>query len=191
MKSQIIRTQYTQKVTELLNQGYTIFPDTMAGSQGEIAHIDLAKGSEIIRVLLTKDCSWRDDFYGDVITLTVGRAAPETRVRLWDGTVWNNRLETLFEIKWAEISRRDDWYTDMEEGKRIEALRYTRRRAREIRIREDLGDAYKSVALRWLRNQPRMKSCKLADIEKMVRVIDDKGTRRFEITARGNRYTMG
>jgi hypothetical protein len=48
MKKQDIRNAYTQKVTELLNQGYTIFPDTMNGSQGEIAHIDLTNGSEII-----------------------------------------------------------------------------------------------------------------------------------------------
>ena len=45
MKKQDIRNIYTQKVTELLNQGYTIFPDTMNGSQGEIAHIDLTNGS--------------------------------------------------------------------------------------------------------------------------------------------------
>ena len=31
MKKQDIRNAYTQKVTELLNQGYTIFPDTMNG----------------------------------------------------------------------------------------------------------------------------------------------------------------
>lgn len=35
MKKQDIRNIFTQKVTELLNQGYTIFPDTMGGSQGK------------------------------------------------------------------------------------------------------------------------------------------------------------
>ena len=58
MKKQDIRNAYTQKVTELLNQGYTIFPDTMNGSQGEIAHIDLTNGSEIIRVLLERGLCW-------------------------------------------------------------------------------------------------------------------------------------
>ena len=73
MKKQDIRNAYTQKVTELLNQGYTIFPDTMNGSQGEIAHIDLTNGSEIIRVLLERGLCWShisDGFHGDVITLT-------------------------------------------------------------------------------------------------------------------------
>ncbi len=59
MKKQDIRNAYTQKVTELLNQGYTIFPDTMNGSQGEIAHIDLTNGSEIIRVLLCRGHHWK------------------------------------------------------------------------------------------------------------------------------------
>ena len=45
MKKQDIRRIYTQKVTELLTQGYTIYPDTMNGSQGEIAHIDLTDGN--------------------------------------------------------------------------------------------------------------------------------------------------
>ena len=61
MKKQDIRNIYTQKVTELLNQGYTIFPDTMNGSQGEIAHIDLTNGSEILRVLLTREHRWARD----------------------------------------------------------------------------------------------------------------------------------
>ena len=114
MKKQDIRNAYTQKVTELLNQGYTIFPDTMNGSQGEIAHIDLTNGSEILRVLLYRDHSWErgeDGYIGDTVCLTVGKAAPDTRVfDNWDGTIWNNRLEPRFEIKWAWLgaNRRND-----------------------------------------------------------------------------------
>ena len=108
MKKQDIRNAYTQKVTELLNQGYTIFPDTMNGSQGEIAHIDLTNGSEIIRVLLERGLCWShisDGFHGDVVTLTVGRAAADTWVGdRWDGTIWNSRLEPSFQIKWAEVN---------------------------------------------------------------------------------------
>ena len=103
MKKQDIRNAYTQKVTELLNQGYTLFPDTMGGSQGEIAHIDLTNGSEIIRVLLERGLCWShisDGFHGDVVTLTVGRAAADTWVGdRWDGTIWNSRLEPSFQIK--------------------------------------------------------------------------------------------
>ena len=162
MKKQDIRNAYTQKVTELLNQGYTIFPDTMNGSQGEIAHIDLTNGSEIIRVLLERGLCWShisDGFHGDVVTLTVGRAAADTWVGdRWDGTIWNSRLEPSFQIKWAEVNGR--------------------------------GEGWYSTALRWLRKQPKMKTCKLEDIEKMERVWNEDGKRRFEITAKGKRYTI-
>ena len=195
MKKQDIRNIYTQKVTELLNQGYTIFPDTMGGSQGEIAHIDLTNGSEILRVLLARGHSWEqeDGYTGDTICLTVGRAAPDTRVYdNWDGTVWNNRLEPLCQIEWAWIgsNRLHDWYTDMEEGKRISRLQWKRYRAQQNERRETLRDTFKSAALKWLRKQPKMKTCRLEDIEKMERVWNGEGKRSFEITAKGKRYTI-
>ena len=81
MKKQDIRNAYTKAVTDLLAAGYTIFPDTMGGSQGEIAHIDLTDGSEILRVLLARDRRWdhaENGYCGDTIVLTVGKAAPDT-----------------------------------------------------------------------------------------------------------------
>ncbi len=196
MKKQDIRNIYTQKVTELLNQGYTIFPDTMNGSQGEIAHIDLSNGSEILRVLLYRDHHWareEDGYTGDTVCLTVGKAGPDTRhFGNWDDTIWNNRLEPRFQIEWARIGacRDHDWYTDMEEGGRISRLQLERYRAQHIGRTETLGDAFKPAALKWLRKQPRMKSCRLEDIEQIQRVWDDHGKRRFEISARGKRYTL-
>ena len=177
MKKQDIRNAYTEKVTELLNQGWTIFPDTMNGSQGEIAHIDLTNGSEIRRVLLERDTHWdREEggYWGDIIRLTVGRAAADTWVgSAWDGTIWNNRLEIIFQIEWADITRgrRSDWYTDLEEGRRIQKLQMERYRNRDDHPSyTDLGEAYKSAALRWVQKQPRMKTCKLSDIEGVRKV---------------------
>ena len=99
MKKQDIRNAYTQKVTELLNQGYTIFPDTMNGSQGEVAHIDLTNGSETIRVLLERGLCWShisDGFHGDVITLTIGRAAtPEERSRQQEAAAQRRERQEL------------------------------------------------------------------------------------------------
>ena len=153
MKKQDIRNAYTQKVTELLNQGYTIFPDTMNGSQGEIAHIDLTNGSEIIRVLLERGLCWShisDGFHGDVITLTIGRAAADTWVGdRWDGTIWNNRLEPSFQIKWAEVNgNREGWYTSLDEAACIGHIQRERYLRKNTVRREELGTAFKSTALR-------------------------------------------
>ncbi len=190
-----IRRIYTEKVTELLNQGYTIFPDTMGGSQGEIAHIDLTDGSQIVRVLLERGLCWShidDGFHGEVVTLTIGRASADTWFgEHWDGTIWNNRLEKIFEIRWAEISGRGEgWYTELDDAARIGHIRMERYRARAAGTREELGDAYKSAALKWLRKQPRMKTCRLSDIERIERVTHEDGTRRFEIRAKGQRFTL-
>ena len=40
-----IRRMYTQKVSELLAKGYQIHFETMSGSQGELAHIDVTDGN--------------------------------------------------------------------------------------------------------------------------------------------------
>jgi len=78
----------------------------------------------------------------------------------------------------------------MDEGRRISAIQWKRYRAQQADRVEELGDAFKSTALRWLRKQPKMKTCRLEDIEKMERVWNEDGKRRFEITAKGKRYTI-
>ena len=193
MKKQEIRNIYTQKAAELLAAGYTIFPDTMRGHQGEIAHIDFTNGSEIVRVLLERSYSSHHaegGFWGNTVRLTIGRAAPDTWVgSTWDGTIWNNRLEILSQIEWAEIGRDGSWYTDMEEAARIQRLQTERYRNREDRTSyTDLPDSFKSPALRWLRKQPRMKSAKLSDIEKIRKVRTPDGRTHYEIKARGRSF---
>ena len=200
MKKQAIREAFTQKVAELLAQGYTLFPDTMSGHQGEIAKVDLSNGSEILRVLLTRDRRYdRDEngYWGDTVVLMVGKAGDDTRILPgWgDSTIWNNRLEVRSQMEWADIGegwrRGSEWFTTLEEGKRIMKVRYARYKAQDRPIREELGGAYRSAALRWLRKQPRMKSCRLEDIEKLERVWLSDGSRRFEIRAKGRTFTLG
>lgn len=195
MKKQDIRRIYTEKVTELLNQGWTIFPDTMNGSQGEIAHIDLTDGNEIRRVLLERDTHWEREeggYWGDVIRLTVGRAGKDTWVgQTWDGTVWNNRLEPIFQIEWAWLGSRrcSDWYVSLEEGRAAHQKQLERYRNREDRTNyTDLPDACKSAALRWVWKQPRMKTCRLEEIEKVRKVRTPDGKAHYEITARGRTF---
>ena len=57
-------------------------------------------------------------------------------------------------------------------------------------MREEASDALKSAALKWIQKQPRMKTCRLEDIETMIRIWNDEGKRRYEIVAKGKRYTI-
>ena len=158
----------------------------MSGSQGEMAHVDLTNGFEILRVLIETSLSF--DGYGDILTIRVGRCMDEIRGS-WH-TIWNNRLETLSEIKLAKIS--DNFYTTPEEGMRMAEVRLSRYdwRVHNRDQRTELGDAYKLVALRWLRRQPRMKTCRLEDIDRMVKLTRKDKLVCYEITAKGKEYRL-
>ena len=63
MNQNDINRAFTEKVAELLSRGYQIHPGTMGGSQGEIAHVDLYKDDEIIRVLLDRSAGNDDNLH--------------------------------------------------------------------------------------------------------------------------------
>ena len=64
------------------------------------------------------------------------------------------------------------------------------RRNRPGLLRKDLGVAYKSAALTWLRKQPRMKSCRPEDIEWMTRSTLENGRVCYEIRAKSKSYLL-
>ena len=129
MNQNDINRAFTEKVTELLSRGYQIHPGTMGGSQGEIAHVDLYKGDEIIRVLLDHSAGHGEK--PDGIRLIVGRNTDRIRMNCFDklgNTIWNNHLEILSEIEFCQIG--ENYYTDAESGRAIQEKRDARRRAR-------------------------------------------------------------
>ena len=78
-----INRAFTEKVAELLSRGYQIHPGTMGGSQGEIAHVDLYKDDEIIRVLLDRTIGRGEK--PDGVRLIVGRNTDRIRMNCFDG----------------------------------------------------------------------------------------------------------
>ena len=195
MNQNDINRAFTEKVTELLSRGYQIHPGTMGGSQGEIAHVDLYKGDEIIRVLLDHSAGHGEK--PDGIRLIVGRNTDRIRMNCFDklgNTIWNNHLEILSEIEFCQIG--ENYYTDAESGRAIQEKRDARRRARRETIRRDLPDAFKCAALTYVQRQPRMKSCKLSDITRVTRVNRISWGKvtpaldGYEIEARGKSFCL-
>ena len=195
MNQNDINRAFTEKVTELLSRGYQIHPGTMGGSQGEIAHVDLYKGDEIIRVLLDHSAGHGEK--PDGIRLIVGRNTDRIRMNCFDklgNTIWNNHLEILSEIEFCQIG--ENYYTDAESGRYIQEKRDARRRARRETIRRDLPDAFKCAALKYVQRQPRMKSCKLSDITRVTRVNRISWGKvtpaldGYEIEARGKSFCL-
>ena len=197
MKKTTVERMYTAKVAELLNQGWHIHTSTMPGHQGEIAHVDLTDGSEIRRALLYREMVWGDrhtDFYGHRVIIQVGKNTDRIWPG-WDSTLWNNHMEVCSQIELAEIQEPDrycpeGWYTDMATAQEIQALRNQRRRARRIPSEKEVGTAYKSIALRWVRKQPRMKTTKLEDITKMTRYTTSDMRVGFKIEAKGKTFYL-
>ncbi len=197
MKKTTVERMYTAKVAELLNQGWHIHTSTMPGHQGEIAHVDLTDGSEIRRALLCREMTWGRsgaDFYGHKLIITVGKNTDRIWPG-WDSTLWNNHVEVCSQIELAEIQVPDryhpeGWYTDMATAQDIQRIRNERREARRIPTEKVLGTAFKSIALRWVRKQPRMKTTKLEDITKVARYTSRDGGTGYKIEAKGKTFTL-
>ena len=195
MNQNDISRAFTEKVTELLSRGYQIYPGTMGGSQGEIAHVDLYRGDEIIRVLLDHSAGHGEK--PDGFRLIVGRNTDRIRMNCFDtlgNTIWNNHLEILSEIEFCQIG--ENYYTDAETGRAIQKKRDARQRTRREPIRRDLPDAFKCAALKYVQRQPRMKSCKLSDITRVTRVNRISWGKvtpaldGYEIEARGKSFCL-
>ena len=197
MKKTTVERMYTAKIAELLNQGWHIHTSTMPGHQGEVAHVDLTDGSEIRRALLCREMTWGRsdaDFYGHKIIILVGKNTDPIWPG-WDSTLWNNHIEVCSQIELAEIQVPDryhpeGWYTDMATAQDIQHIRNERREAQRVLTEKTLGTASKSIALRWLRKQPRMKTTKLEDITKVARYTSRDGSTGFKIEAKGKTFTL-
>jgi hypothetical protein len=121
-----------------------------------------------------------------MICITIGRNTDRLYGR-WHDTIWNNHLEVISEIKLAKIS--DTFFTTLEESKMMSEKRLAR--WRESRTgRKELGAAYKSVALRYIRRQPHMKTCKPEDIENVARIATSDGRVCYQITAKGKKFSF-
>lgn len=83
MKFIDINRKFTAAVSSYMAQGYYINAGTMGGSQGEVAHIDLTNGTEIIRVLLT---TFNNYLGTEGVELIVGRVTTSSPIRKTAGT---------------------------------------------------------------------------------------------------------
>lgn len=94
MKFIDINREFTAAANSYMAQGYYINAGTMGGSQGEVAHIDLTNGTEIIRVLLT---TFNNYLGTEGVELIVGRVKDDIKPNQEDrwNTVWNERLELV------------------------------------------------------------------------------------------------
>ena len=134
MKYAEINKRYTEIVAEYMAKGYTVNTTTMGGSQGEIAHLDLTDGREIIRILIENFHEWADTSL-DGVEIMVGRASAEVKPNNSEDheTIWNNRLELISQERFYQVGvdrRYGKFYGTQEEAAKANELRFRRWRAK-------------------------------------------------------------
>ena len=189
MKYDDICKRYTEIVADYLTKGYMINVKTMRGMQSnEVAKVDVTDGKEYIRVLLENFNEYNSDrklgeiFISYNITrIKVGRIKNS---EAW--TIWNNELDVIFTEDFYRIGgEKDDYFGTKEEREEQAKIHWKRMLAIRDSDYEILPESAKNIVLPFMRRQPKCKSIKVTDIE---RVVKDDG--RYCVYAKGQRYTM-
>lgn len=184
MKHNDIETVMSAKVAEYITKGYILSTTTMSGHQGEVAKVDVKKGNEIIRILLTSEISWDDEGTIQKTTLTVGRAQDKVHSNspfdTMATTIWNNRLDIIEKTVWYSVDSSADYFSE----DKAEILAQHKKQMERWRMREAMrdlkngtnvtGDKAKLVALAFVRKQRGEKRAKVEDIASIHRWYSDK-----------------
>ena len=174
---------FTEKVAEYLSKGYWLNPDTMGGSQGEIAKVDLNNGQEIIRVLLDRKTTFMD---GTQVSLKVGRNTDKLYGSTFD-TIWHEHLEILEERTFCEVAR--NFYVTPDEYPAIREKRFARYAQRQP-TPVDLGEKAKEIVLPFVRRQSKCKRAKLSDIENVRKSVNRGGKTVYTAQVKGRTFLI-
>ena len=201
MRFSEINARYTATVTDWMARGYIINAGTMSGSQGEIAHIDLTNGQEIIRVLLERAGSHFTnigDRYYDTsrVVLRVGRCTDRVIPNSGRdyGTVWNEHLEELSREEFYRIGTENRyngyWYGTREESMAQQDLNWERCRRRDVET-DRVFDGARQIVLPFVRRQNNCRSVRAAEITQIVRDVNRyTGDIRYIVTARNHDFRL-
>lgn len=198
-KKQDIDRAFTQTVTEFLSQGFQISAGTRSERygdrySGEISCIDLYRGNDLLRVRIYAAKHERYEFYA----LSVGqRSLPRAEGSIKIEIINNSMFETIKETCFYPVDKHSVYgarvFGDEATAKAAQEKRQKRQQMRQISRRRELPARSKISALRWLRNQPRMKTCHLDEVESVSRLnkvtlsslIPATELECYEIKARG------
>jgi len=163
-----INKLFTDKMIEYINDGYIVHSNTMGGTQGEIAKVDLVnynKGN-IIRLYMDRESKYPLEYLyiiAERIPLKKGFS------KGFDKTIWNGKHEKIYEVRLIEIDYGKYYvFPDSEEYNEIKAKRKQRYeygyRHRDTKIYFDNPKA-KSIALKLIKKNPRTKTIKEKDVD--------------------------
>lgn len=188
---------FTAKVNEYIMRGYTISTESMRGSQGETAKVDLIKGDELIRVWMNKEYAHYDrasKWHGDMMVVRVSRWKEYAHLA-GTKTVWMNDLEHLEEIVYYKVwTYRNEWYVaTIEEAQAILDIQH-QRYAKKNYMRDTLTDVTcpkaQEIARRYLISHGHYQRVSTDQIRVLREVNKHSRYNRYRIQYRGNNYYL-
>ena len=202
-----INKAYSKKVAKWLGRGYWVNAGTMGGSQGEIAHVDLTNGQELLRVLMDRETEYNEDDDWreyDIVHIVVGRVPASERVQIGisrelGNTVWNDKLEVIDEVKFYQISRkRGGWYGTKKEADAQRDKQRARRESRRGYVPKDrVFKGMEQKMLTFVRREViGCKTAKAKDITKVEKVYNTDWNGNvngvsYYVTVKGKRVKLG
>lgn len=191
MKFADINKVFTAEVNKYLERGYHFNTATMRGSQGEIAHIDLTDGAEVVRVLLR---TFTEGWDKQGVELIAGRVlekehiSPDADENHAD-TIWNDRLEQISIQRYYEVNGYGDYkkfYGTAADAEAVSKVRMRRYAQRPDRRNKDMTNAKTiKIAVPFIRRKLGIKNVDKKRIE-VFRTPDH----RYIISYRGTGYQV-
>ena len=197
MKRKDIEKIFSDVVLDYMNNGYHINMNTMSGTQGEIAKVDLTNGKEVIRIMLDSDYSWNDDVCCSFnsIVLTVGRNTNKLCDDRHD-IIWNHDLDIINQTIYYQIGKNEKYFgtkddaINAKEKHRARVATWGKNYYNTIKIYND--DKVKAIVLPFIKRQYKCKSATIKDIESVEKKYDSITKKPYySIKARGRYYVMG
>ncbi len=189
MKFADINKRYTEIVAGYFAQGYTVNTATMAGSQGEVAKIDMTNGLEIIRIYLDRFSEWGDLYTVDGYEIVIGKSTDNVPADTDDryGTVWSSRLEVTHKERFYAVGRDKQYFTGMDEAiaaSRLQTSRYVVKHNSRKSVNLTNNAKAMEVAKRIIRKQFGVKRI----IESDVKIA--RCNNRYVVSYRGRAYGL-
>ena len=179
---------YTKHITEYLSKGYRINVSTMNGTQGELASVDLTNDIEVIRIMLVS--GYRYDYKS--LSIVIGRNTNRLHNKLHD-TIWNNDLEIIYKKKFTAFDYNSYEFFDISD----EVLDKIFQKRRDRVLRRYIPDepeytsgTARNIAFRFMRHQPKCKTIKPNQVDKVIKYISEDGKVTWTVLAKGNKYDL-
>ena len=216
MKYAEINKLYTEAIANYLKQGYVINTSTQSGTySNEIAHCDLTSGDDLVRVVLMN--FYDEDFLPSaagislqVLVMRLDRPTlkdfkPNQKHGAYD--LWNENSIVVDRKDWYCIRREseicvngeykgysDGWWVSKEEFEKQQETAKIRRE-KNLHLRESVNPILRDprvykIVLKFIKRQPRCKTVKLADIER-IQKFSEREYGKYVIHAKGKRFTLG